>query len=158
MKHLRKFNEGFDKDPNLEGIYVKRCKCGARPYLDRVASAGGGQWIACNCGAIGESGITKEEAIDNWNNGNIEHKTNEARKTYPVGTYRDKAGNMHSKFRDDENYIFIKVNHESITIEGDGQKKSQDEIYKEIEEAKAAKPNKYQMMSDAEFRKHMKGI
>jgi hypothetical protein len=85
-------------------------------------------------------------------------KFNEARRSYSVGTYRDKAGNTYPKFKDDENYIYINVNYVPITIEGDGQKKSQDEIYKEIEEAKATKPNKYQMMSDAEFRKHMKGI
>ena len=30
----------YPKDEQLTGIYVKRCKCGARPYMDRVMSGG----------------------------------------------------------------------------------------------------------------------
>ena len=59
------------KDENLKGIYVRRCKCGERPYLDRIYGYSSNYWIACNCGYRGEVG-TKEEAIDNWNKGKIE--------------------------------------------------------------------------------------
>jgi hypothetical protein len=59
--------ERYWKDPELEGIYVKRCKCGARPYFDRIAIYPTSYWIACNCGRIGTSAFTKEECIDNWN-------------------------------------------------------------------------------------------
>jgi hypothetical protein len=60
---------GYWKDPELEGIYVKRCKCGARPYHDRCPiSMTPPQWIACNCGRMGVSADNKQEAIDNWNN------------------------------------------------------------------------------------------
>jgi len=59
------------KDPDLTGIYVKRCKCGARPYLDRCASGLTTWWIACNCGRTGISEIDKDEAISNWNNNKL---------------------------------------------------------------------------------------
>ena len=62
---------GYPKDEELKCIYVKRCKCGARPYFDRISIPNGGQWIACNCGRITDSGHTKQEAIDNWNNDKI---------------------------------------------------------------------------------------
>lgn len=65
-------SESF-KDPELKGIYVKRCKCGSRPYYDRIATPNGGHWIACNCGKIGESAETKKLAITNWNNNLIAH-------------------------------------------------------------------------------------
>lgn len=55
------------KDPELKGIYVKRCKCGNRPYFDRIPIGKPLFWIACNCGRIGESGYNKQIAIDNWN-------------------------------------------------------------------------------------------
>lgn len=61
--------EGYWKDPELKGIYVKRCKCGARPYYDRIAVFPKPQWIKCNyCKRTGESDFTKQGAIDNWNN------------------------------------------------------------------------------------------
>ena len=63
--------KAYPKDKELEGLYVKRCKCGARPYYDRIAIPNGGKWISCNCGKIGESGDSKNEAIDNWNNNKI---------------------------------------------------------------------------------------
>jgi hypothetical protein len=67
--------KSYPKDKELEGIYVKRCKCGARPYYDRVCSGSGGEWIACNCGRSGEVGLTKQEAIDNWNSDKLYYPT-----------------------------------------------------------------------------------
>ena len=63
------------KDPQLSGIYIRRCKCGLRPYYDRINPyiPTDGCWIACNCGKIGVSGISKEEAIENWNNNKFEY-------------------------------------------------------------------------------------
>ncbi len=61
------------KDPELKGVYVKRCKCGARPYYDRISIYGGGRWLACNCGRVGESGETKQDAINNWNKDKINY-------------------------------------------------------------------------------------
>jgi hypothetical protein len=59
----------YPKDIALEGIYVMRCKCGARPYHDRIATYPTPQWIKCNsCGRTGESDCDKQTAIDNWNN------------------------------------------------------------------------------------------
>lgn len=63
--------ENYWKDPELTGIYVKRCKCGARPYHDRIY-AHPSVWIACNCGRMGISGSDKEEAVRNWNEGKME--------------------------------------------------------------------------------------
>lgn len=60
--------ERYFKDPELKGIYVKRCKCGARPYYDRCFISTIPQWIACNCGRTGKSVSNKETAIFNWNN------------------------------------------------------------------------------------------
>jgi hypothetical protein len=60
--------ERYYKDPELKGIYVKRCKCGARPYIDRIAIVPTPWWIQCNCGRTGESDTDKQVAIDNWNN------------------------------------------------------------------------------------------
>lgn len=57
----------FPKDEELQGIYVKRCKCGARPYFDRISIPNESKLIACNCGLIGKSADTKQNAIDNWN-------------------------------------------------------------------------------------------
>lgn len=57
------------KDPELKGAYVMRCKCGNRPYLDRIAIQPPPFWIACNCGKVAESALSKKDAIDNWNNG-----------------------------------------------------------------------------------------
>ena len=65
--------ERYDKDPELKGIYVKRCKCGARPYYDRIAIYPTPQWIACNCGRIGMSNTNKDVAIENWNNDKLEY-------------------------------------------------------------------------------------
>lgn len=59
--------EKYYKDPELEGIYVKRCKCGARPYYDRIAVYPTPQWIKCRCGRTGKSALSKDDAIDNWN-------------------------------------------------------------------------------------------
>jgi len=64
----------YPKDPALKGIYVKRCKCGARPYYDRIAIVPQPQWIACNCGRIGKNSIDKQEAINNWNKDILEWK------------------------------------------------------------------------------------
>ena len=60
--------ERYYKDPDLKGIYVKRCKCGARPHLDRTPIHVNIWWIGCNCGRKGKSDIIKQKAIDNWNN------------------------------------------------------------------------------------------
>ncbi len=60
--------ETYWKDPALEGLYVKRCKCGERPHHDRIAIYPTPQWIACNCGKKGKSALSKQEAIDNLNN------------------------------------------------------------------------------------------
>lgn len=65
--------EAYEKDPELKGIYVKRCKCGARPYYDRIAIYPPPQWIRCNCGRTGESDLNKKIAIDNWNNDKLSH-------------------------------------------------------------------------------------
>lgn len=64
--------ERYPKDPQLEGIYVKRCKCGARPFYDRIAIFPTPQWIKCQCGRTGKSDISKENAINNWNNNILE--------------------------------------------------------------------------------------
>ena len=61
------------KDPNLKGLYVKRCKCGARPYFDRISAPPFPKWIACNCGKTGRSDVDKQKAIDNWNNNILEY-------------------------------------------------------------------------------------
>lgn len=62
-----------EKDPALKGIYVRRCKCGGRPYLDRIAIVPTPWWLKCNCGAWGKSGMSKEEAIQNWNENKLEY-------------------------------------------------------------------------------------
>lgn len=60
--------ERYSKDKEFEGIYVKRCKCGARPHWDRVSSPFcSGGWVACNCRRVGLNAETKDEAIKNWN-------------------------------------------------------------------------------------------
>jgi hypothetical protein len=64
--------EKYHKDPNLKGVYVKRCKCGARPYLDRISISPTPWWIACNCGRTGKSDTDKKEAINNWNQDNLD--------------------------------------------------------------------------------------
>jgi hypothetical protein len=64
--------ETYPKDERLEGKYVQRCKCGARPHSDRLY-ARFSWWIACNCGWTGASGSDLEEAIKKWNN-NERHK------------------------------------------------------------------------------------
>lgn len=56
------------KDPLLSGFYVKRCKCGCRPYSDRTATPGGAWWLTCeNCDKESEAAATLQEAIENWN-------------------------------------------------------------------------------------------
>lgn len=76
----RKFNnnwwvgrpmERFHKDEKFKGIYVRRCKCGARPHWDRLCDGYPLQWVACNCGRTAESEFKLQLAIDNWNNGKI---------------------------------------------------------------------------------------
>ena len=59
------------KDPDLKGIYVKRCKCGNRPHLDRDVSPPTTWWIKCNCGRWGEIDVDKQVAIANWNNNKL---------------------------------------------------------------------------------------
>ncbi len=68
-----KNNMGYPKDKELTGTYVKRCKCGARPYLDRISIGESPKWIKCNCGRTGKSDFNKQIAIDNWNNDKIEY-------------------------------------------------------------------------------------
>lgn len=63
----------YPKDEQLTGIYVKRCKCGARPYLDRCPAFITTWWIACNCGRIGKSDIDQDIAIENWNNNKLSY-------------------------------------------------------------------------------------
>lgn len=74
-----------------------------------------------------------------------------------IGTYRDIKGTIHKKFKDDENYVFININSQPITIQGDGETKSPEEVYKEIEEARALKLDPIQRMSNAEFKRYMRG-
>lgn len=64
--------ERYPKDPELKGLYVKRCKCGARPFYDRIAVYPTPKWIKCQCGRTGKSDISKEIAINNWNNNILE--------------------------------------------------------------------------------------
>ena len=56
------------KDPELKGIYVMRCKCGNRPSYDRCVSPPTTHWLSCDCGKHGEISLTKQGAIDEWNN------------------------------------------------------------------------------------------
>jgi len=64
-----------------------------------------------------------------------EQELNERERLKYIGTYRAKNGKTYKKWKDDENYISIQVNGEYITIEGDGETKTQDEVMKEIEDA-----------------------
>lgn len=62
--------ESSYKDPELKGLYVRRCKCGKRPQYDRIDPCSDmGSWIVCVCGREGESGSDKDAAIKNWNDG-----------------------------------------------------------------------------------------
>lgn len=62
----------YPKDPQLEGFYVKRCKCGARPYMDRICIGGEPKWLKCDfCHKETDSDSDKQVAIDNWNNEKI---------------------------------------------------------------------------------------
>lgn len=64
----------YPKDDQLTGIYVKRYKCGARPYMDRVMSGGIPKWLKCDyCGRTSKSDCDKQTAIDNWNQNKIEY-------------------------------------------------------------------------------------
>jgi hypothetical protein len=63
--------ERYFKDPDLKGIYVKRCKCGARPSLDRDVSPPTTWWIGCNCGRNSEPDVSKQKTIDNWNDNKL---------------------------------------------------------------------------------------
>jgi hypothetical protein len=58
----------YPKDPELKGIYVKRCKCGARPYYDRICTSPIIHFIGCTCGRMAVGDNRKQIAIDNWNN------------------------------------------------------------------------------------------
>lgn len=60
---------------------------------------------------------------------------NERERLIYVGTYRAKNGKTYKKWKDDENYISIEVNGTYVTIEGDGEKKTDAEVMKEIEDA-----------------------
>ena len=86
---------------------------------------------------------------------------NERERLKYVGTYRAKDGNTYKKWKDDENYISIQIGSTYVTIEGDGEIKSADEVMKEIiaakEEAKANRFDPIRSMSNAEFKKHMRG-
>jgi len=62
--------ETYTKDPVFSGIYVKRCKCGARPYYDRIYP-NFSHWVACRCGVKGKSDKNLLKAIENWNNGSL---------------------------------------------------------------------------------------
>jgi len=64
-----------------------------------------------------------------------EDELNERERLRYVGTYRAKNGKIYKKWKDDENYIAIEVNGTYVTIEGDGEKKTDDEVMKEIEDA-----------------------
>jgi hypothetical protein len=61
----------------------------------------------------------------------------ESRRSKKIGSYRAKNGKVYPKFRDDENYISIKVGPEEydlVTIEGDGERKTPEQVQKEIDE------------------------
>ena len=62
--------ERYRKDPKLNNIYVKRCKCGARPYSDRMLFPSYTlYWIQCNyCNKSSVSDISLKKTISNWNN------------------------------------------------------------------------------------------
>ena len=85
---------------------------------------------------------------------------NERERLRFVGTYRAKDGNTYKKFKDDENYISIQIGSTYVTIEGDGEVKTQDEVMKEIlaakEENKANRNNPLYNMSNSDFKKHMR--
>jgi hypothetical protein len=104
--------------------------------------------------------IIKEEVQEafrsykKYNGGNWTGKMKDGRGRI-IGKYRSLNGTMYDLYRDDENYEYIKVNYTSITVKGDGETKSKEEVQKEIDEAKAQKPNEFQRMSDAEFRSYM---
>jgi hypothetical protein len=66
--------ERYTKDPKLKGIYVKRCKCGARPHMDNISIGSSPTWIACNCGRGGESDTNIDIAIENWNKDKLNDK------------------------------------------------------------------------------------
>lgn len=66
------------KDIELLGIYVKRCKCGNRSYYDRIYPGPPLRscWLKCdNCGRVGNTALSKEEAIFNWNNNKLNYET-----------------------------------------------------------------------------------
>lgn len=57
------------KDPLLKGIYVRRCKCGDRPHLDRLWGLGA-WWLTCyKCKNTCITGDSIESAAENWNAG-----------------------------------------------------------------------------------------
>lgn len=65
-----------DKDTRLKGIYVRRCKCGKRPFADRCV--GYSWWIYCaDCGIQGAKSDDLEGAIENWNENDISYSTSE---------------------------------------------------------------------------------
>ena len=61
------------RDPELRGVYVRRCKCGKRLQFDRIDPYAHwmGCWITCICGRTAKSGDSKESASENWNNNYI---------------------------------------------------------------------------------------
>jgi hypothetical protein len=64
----------YPKDEQLKGIYVKRCKCGARPYMDRIMVGSIPKWLKCDsCGRTTDSDCDKQVAIDNWNKDKINY-------------------------------------------------------------------------------------
>ncbi len=87
IEHLSRFDpdtqlmilDGFNfnstkMDNELKGVFVKRCKCGAIPYYDRICIFPTLHWIACNCGRTGKSSTDKNECINNWNTDKINYK------------------------------------------------------------------------------------
>lgn len=78
--------DGIWRDPELRGVYVKRCKCGKRPQYDRVdpCMPSYGCWITCICGKEGLSGSSKTEAIDNWNDGKLIYGHNYNSETFKM--------------------------------------------------------------------------
>ncbi len=108
-----------------------------------------------------KGGYEKIETNESVDINETDQELNERERLRYVGTYRAKDGNTYKKWKDDENYISIQIGSTYVTIEGDGEIKSADEVMKEIiaakEEAKANRFDPIRSMSNAEFKKHMRG-
>ena len=89
---------------------------------------------------------------------------NESRRARKIGSYRAKNGKTYTKYIDDENYISIKVGPEEwhwVTIEGDGEVKTSDEVQKEIDKTLGVKRNIKESAEnylELEFKNHLANL